>query len=68
MRWPKGLKVKFDKVEGGRVYFKLRASRFFLFKTILKVARQNIRKPALSLLIFLFAFYWLARRGIDAIS
>ena len=66
MKSPRGLKVKLDKVKEGRFYFKIRASRFYVFRTILKVARQNIGKPALAFLIILFAFYWLVRDGQKA--
>jgi len=66
MRMPRGIKTEFDKVKNGRVYFKVRASRLYLFRVMLKIARQNIREPVLALLIFLFAFYWLARDGQKA--
>lgn len=63
MRPPKGLTVKYDQVKDGRAHFKVRATKFYLFKTILKIAWQNIRKPALALLIFLYAFYFLMKGG-----
>lgn len=61
MRAPRGLTVKFDYVKGGRVYFKIRATKFYLFKVILKIAWQNIRNPATAFLIFAFAFYYLVK-------
>lgn len=63
MRLPRGLTVEYDKVKDGRACFKVRASKFFLFKTIVKIARQNIRKPILALLIFMYAFYYLMKGG-----
>lgn len=66
MRAPKGLIVTFDRVKDGRAHFKIRASKFYLFKTILRIAWQNIRKPVVAALIFLFAFYYLMQRGNDA--
>ena len=61
MRPPKGLTVKFDYVERERVYFKVRATKFYLFKTILRIAGQNIRNPVTSFLIVAFAFYYLMK-------
>jgi|GEM_PF-6527412 len=60
MKAPKGLTVKFDHVERERVYFKIRATKFYLFKTILRIAGQNIQNPIRSFLIVIFAFYFLA--------
>ena len=61
MRPPKGLTVKFDHVERERVYLKVRATKFYLFKTILRIAGQNIRNPVMSFLIVAFAFYYLVK-------
>ena len=61
MRPPKGLTVKFDYAERERVYFKVRATKFFLFKVILKIAWQNIQNPITAFLIFAFAFYYLVK-------
>lgn len=61
MRPPKGLTVKFDHVERERVYFKVRATKFYLFKTILRIAGQNIRNPIMACLIVVFAFYYLVK-------
>lgn len=66
MRMPKGIKTEFDRVENGKVYFKVQASKFYLFRVVLKIAWQNIQKPILAFLIFLFAFYWLVRDGQKA--
>lgn len=63
MRMPKGITTKFDCVKNGRVYFNVRATKFYLFKMILKIAWQNIRNPATSFLIVLFAFYYLVKNG-----
>ena len=61
MRTPKGLTVKFDYVERERVYFKIRATKFYLFKTILRIGSQNLRHPFTAFLIFAFAFYYLVK-------
>lgn len=61
MRAPKGLTVKFDHVEQGRVYFKIRATKFYLFKVILRIAGQNIQHPVTAALVFGFAFYYLVK-------
>ena len=61
MRVPKGLTMKFDYVERERVYFKIRATKFYLFKTILRIAWQNIHHPGTAGLIFIFAFYYLVK-------
>ncbi|MBA7465183.1 hypothetical protein ES707_00345 [subsurface metagenome] len=60
MRVPKGLTVKFDQVERGRVFFTVRATKFYLFKTILRIGGQNLHHPLTAGLIFAFAFYYLA--------
>lgn len=61
MRAPRGLTVKLTHVKDGRVYFTVRATKFYLFKTILKIAGQNIQHPAMAGLIFVFAFYYLVK-------
>lgn len=61
MRAPRGLTVKFDHVEWERVYFKVRATKFYLFKTILRIAGQNIRNPVVAGLIVAYAFYYLVK-------
>lgn len=60
MRPPKGITTKFDRVENRRVYFKVHATKFYLFKTILRIAWQNIQHPITACLIVAFAFYYLA--------
>lgn len=60
MRPPRGLTMKFDHVERERVYFKVRATKFYLFKVILKIAWHNIRNPVTASLIVGYAFYYLA--------
>jgi len=52
--------MKFDYVERERVYFKIRVTKFYLFKVILKIAWQNIQHPVTAFLIVGFAFYYLA--------
>ena len=61
MRTPRGLTVKFDYVERERVYFKIRATKFYLFKTILRIGGQNLHHPLTAGLIFAFAFYYLVK-------
>lgn len=61
MRAPKGLSMKFDYVDRERVYFKVRATKFYLFKTILRIAGQNLHHPLTSFLIVIFAFYYLVK-------
>jgi len=61
MRAPKGLTVSFDYVDRERVYFKVRATKLFLFKTILRISWQNIHHPVTAALVFLFAFYYLVK-------
>ena len=64
MRAPRGLTMKFDHVERERVYFKVRATKFYLFKTIVKIAGQNRGNPLLACLIFGYALYYLMNRGL----
>lgn len=61
MRAPRGLTVKMDYTERERVYFKIQATKFYLFKTILRIAWQNIHHPATAALVFAFAFYYLVK-------
>ena len=61
MRAPRGLTTKMVCHKDGKVYFKVRATKFYLFKTILRIAGQNIRNPVLSFLIVVFAFYYLVK-------
>ncbi|MCK4784998.1 MAG: hypothetical protein KAV87_14695 [Desulfobacteraceae bacterium] len=61
MRPPRGLTMKFDHVERERVYFKVRATKFYLFKVILKIAWQNIQHPVTACLIVGFTFYYLVK-------
>ena len=61
MRPPKGLTVKFDHVKDERVYFEVRATKFYLFKTILRIAGRNLHHPLTAGLIFAFAFYYLVK-------
>ena len=61
MKPPRGLTMKFDHVERERVYFKIRATKFYLFKVILKIAWQNIQHPVMACLIVIFAFYYLVK-------
>jgi hypothetical protein len=61
MRPPRGLTVKFDYVERECVYFKIRATKFYVFKTILRIAGQNLHHPAIAFLIVAFTFYYLVK-------
>jgi len=61
MRAPRGLTVKFDHVERERVYFKIQVTKFYLFKTILRIASQNLHHPLTAGLIFAFAIYYLVK-------
>jgi len=63
MRAPKGLTIKLDREKDGRACFNIRATKFYLFKTMLKVARQHVRNPWTYFLIVIFAFYYLVRNG-----
>ena len=55
--------MKYDCVKEGRVYFNVQATKFYLFKVILKIAGQNIHHPATAFLVFLYAFYYLVNKG-----
>jgi len=59
MRAPRGLTMAFDYAERERVYFKVRVTKLYLFKTILRIAWQNIQNPIMAFLIVVFAFYYL---------
>lgn len=61
MRTPRGLTVTYGGVENGRVYFKVRATKFYLFKVILKIASQNTAKPHIACLIVIYALYYLVK-------
>jgi len=60
-RVPKGLNIKLDYVKDGQVYFKVHATKLYLFKTILKIAWQNIQNPVKAGLVVGYAFYFLMR-------
>jgi len=55
--------MAFDYAERERVYFKVRATKFYLFKTILRIGCQNMRHPLTACLIFGYALYYLMSRG-----
>ena len=61
MKAPRGLIMKFDHIERERVYFKVRATKFYLFKTILRIAGQNVHHPVTAFLIVIYAFYYLVK-------
>ena len=61
MRAPRGLTVKYDGVRDGQVYFNISATKFYLFKAILRLGGQNIHHPLTACLIFVFAFYYLVK-------
>ena len=52
--------MTFDYAERERVYFKVRVTKFYLFKLMLKIAWQNIQNPIMAFLIVVFAFYYVA--------
>ena len=58
---PKGLTMELDCVKDGRVYFKIKVTKYYLFTVIMKIASQNIRNPVTALLIVAFAFYYLVK-------
>jgi len=66
MKAPRGITTKFDGVRDGQAYFVVRATKFYLFKTTLRIARQNTRRPLLAAFIFAFAFYYLVVGAGDA--
>ena len=47
----------------GKVYFNVTATKFYLFKLILKIAKQNIQKPIIFCLIVTYAFYFLVKNN-----
>lgn len=61
MRAPRGLTVTLDGVKDGQAYFNVTATKFYLFKTILRVGCQNFHHPHIACLIFLFALYYLMK-------
>ena len=61
MRMPKGLTVTYDCVKDRRVYFNVSATKFYLFKSILRIGGQNLHHPFTAFLIFAFAFYYLVK-------
>jgi len=61
MRAPRGLTTKMVGHKDGKVYFEVTATKFYLFKTILRIAGQNLRNPVTACLIFVFAFYYLMK-------
>ena len=58
MKLPEGITTEFDRVEDGKVWFKVRCSKKYIFKTILKRAKENR-----SFLMYLYAFYYLVRKN-----
>ena len=56
MKLPKGITTEFDRIEDGQIWFKVRCSKKYIFKTILKMARENR-----SFLMCLYAFYYLVK-------
>lgn len=61
MRAPRGLTTKMVCQKDGRVYFNITATKFYLFKMILKIGGQNMHHPATAFLIFAFALYYLLK-------
>lgn len=63
MKLPRGLTTKMIFKKDGKLYFEIKATTFYLFKAILKVAGQNIRKPIIACLITMYAFYYLIKNN-----
>ncbi len=63
MKLPRGLTTKMYLRKDGKLYFKITATKFYLFKAILKVAGQNIQKPVMACLITMYAFCYLIRNN-----
>lgn len=61
MRPPKGLTTKMSGHKDGKVYFEVTATKFYLFKTILRIGGQNLHHPFTACFIFIFAFYYLVK-------
>lgn len=57
MRPPKGLGMAYDGIRDGKMYYTLRPSRFYLFKTILRIAR-DARPWPLPILVALYGCYY----------
>ncbi len=45
-------------VTDGKMYYNIKPSRFYLFKTILKIAWDNVWNPILFCCIVIYAFYY----------
>ena len=63
MKLSRGLTTKMTYQKDGKIYFNVTATKFYLFKVILKIAGQNIQKPVIACLIMLYAFYFLIRNN-----
>jgi len=61
MKLPRGLSTKMIGTKDGKVYFDITATKFYLFKIILKVAGQQMHKPVIACLITMYAFYFLIK-------
>ncbi len=54
--------MEYAGVTKGKVYFNIKPSRYYLFKTILKIAWDNVWNPVLFCCIVIYAFYYYASR------
>jgi len=62
MKLPKGLGMTYDGIRDGKMWYKIRPSRFYLFKTILKIARE-VRPWPLPILVALYGVYYYLSTG-----
>lgn len=63
MKLSRGLTTKMIGMKDGKIYFNVTATKFYLFKVILKIAGQQIRKPVIACLITMYAFYFLIKNN-----
>ena len=63
MKLPRGLTTKMIYKKDGKIYFDITATKFYLFKVILKIAGQHVRKPIIACLITMYAFYFLIKNN-----
>ncbi len=69
MKPPKRLGMTYDGIRDGKIYYNIRPSRFYLFKTILKIAWEA-RPWLLSIVVALYGCYyylssWKERQPIE---
>lgn len=57
MKPPKGLDMTYDGIRDGKMYYDLHPSRFYLFKTIMKIAWETRPWP-FPILVALYGVYF----------